>query len=101
MNLYILKSEAEGGYYVNNSPDPFAKVIEINSNESQETYTSKHRPWTMVALFEIKEGKLKPKEIVTFIKRHQQDNLIEKLIDPEFVPGDKLAQLVRVSHLQK
>ena len=98
--LYLLKSESEGGFYVGSSLDPWAKLTEINSNETLETYMGKHRPWVMQAMFEITEGTFSPKQIVTFIKRHQQDNLIEKLIDPEFVPTDKLAQLVRVSHVK-
>jgi hypothetical protein len=101
MYLYILKSEAEGGFYVSSSEDPWIKLTELNSTESQETYTGRHRPWILQAVFEIKEGTLSPKQIATFIKRHQQDKLIEKLIEPDFIPSAKLSQLVRVDHVKK
>ena len=97
MYLFILKSEAEGGFYVGNNNDPWAKLSEINSNESVETYTGKHKPWIMMSVFKINDGRLSAKQIVTFIKRHQEFNLIEKMIDPGFIPSDKLVQLERVS----
>jgi len=97
MYLFILKSEAEGGFYVGNNNDPWAKLSEINSNETVESYTGKHKPWVMKSVFKINEGRLSAKQIVTFIKRHQEFNLIEKMIDPEFIPSDKLVQLERVS----
>jgi putative endonuclease len=35
-----------------------------------------------------------------YIKRQKSRNLLEKLIDPEFIPTGTLAQLVRVPHLR-
>jgi putative endonuclease len=98
--LYILKSEAAEEHYIGSSLDPWTKLSEINNSEPLETYASKHRPWKMVALFEIGEGKLSPGQVVTFVKRHQTPKLIENLINPEFVPEGKLVQLVRVSHVR-
>ncbi|MEP7265964.1 MAG: GIY-YIG nuclease family protein [Bacteroidota bacterium] len=94
--LYILKSEAEGGFYFGISDDPAAKLKEHNTLESVDMYTSKHRPWKMVALFEVSEGRLSPAQIITFLKKHQTEKLMENLITPGFIPEGKLQQLVRV-----
>lgn len=93
--LYILKSEAEGGFYFGISTEPAVKLKEHNTIDAPETYTSKHRPWNMVALFEISSGKLTPAEIITFLKKHQTEKLMENLITPDFKPEGKLQQLVR------
>jgi hypothetical protein len=101
MYLYILKSESAEKHHIAVSNDPWVKLAEINSSENLESHAGKHRPWTMVALFKINEGKLSSGELVTFVKRHQTAKLIENLINPEFIPAEKLSQLSRVSHVKE
>jgi putative endonuclease len=99
MYLYILKSES-GGHYLGISEDPWKRLTEHNGVQLKVTYTSKHRPWELKAAFKIIDGELSPRQIESFVKKQKSRNMIERLIDPHFVPKDKLAQLVRVPHMR-
>ena len=59
------------------------------------TFTSKYRPWELVALFKVPSLSL-ARKIENFIKKQKSRRLIEYLIDPKNIPEGKLAQLVRV-----
>ncbi len=64
------------------------------------TYTAKHRPWELIAVFQVIEGPKSVDYLERFIKKQKSKSLIEKLIDPAFVPEGVLAQLVRVPHVR-
>ena len=97
--LYILYSFGSDIYYLGHSDNPLARFIQHNNNEG-DTFTGKHKPWELVAVFECGDSRSQALEIERFIKKQKSRILIKKLIDPLFVPKGKLAQLVRVSHVR-
>jgi len=86
-------------YYVGYTSDPRSRLIEHNTNP-HNTFTSKHRPWTMKALFECGWSESHAVIIERFIKKQKSRKLIELLCNPGFIPVGKLAQLVRVPHVR-
>ena len=96
--LYILYSETSDIYYVGQSHDPWERYTHHSSDEN-DSFTSKHRPWEIKAVFEVgtRSNALK---IEKFIKKQKSRKLIEMLIQPDFVPSSSLAQLVRVPHVR-
>jgi putative endonuclease len=52
------------------------------------------------AVFEVGESRGEADRLEKFIKRQKSRRLIESLINPDFVPEGKLAQLVRVPHVR-
>ena len=53
--LYILYSKSSDKYYVGYSGNYQQRLIQHN-NSIGNTYTSKHRPWELKAVFEIGES---------------------------------------------
>ena len=97
--LYILYSKSADKYYVGQSKDPFKRLLHHNSDE-KDTYTSKFRKWSIVAVFEVAETRAGALKIEQWIKRQKSRRLIEQLVNPRFMPNGYLAQLVRVPHVR-
>ena len=98
-HIYILRSVPSQKYYVGSSKDPWRRLIEHNTSK-RVTYTAKHRPWALMAVFQVIEGSKSVDYLERFIKNQKSKSLIERLIDPAFVPEGILAQLVRVPHVR-
>ena len=96
--IYILQSLKSDITYIGYSENPWERVIQHNTKE-EGTFSSKHKPWELKAIFET-TAKSEAISLERFIKKQKSKTLIEKLIDPAFVPQGKLAQLVRVPHLR-
>ena len=92
--LYILYSEKSDKYYVGITERPNQRLVEHNTSK-RISYTSKHRPWQMAALFECAESLVEAMKIESFIKNQKNRKLIEKMVEGEMLTGI-LAQLVRV-----
>jgi putative endonuclease len=86
-------------YYVGQSEDPFRRLSEHNFGKFHKS-TNSGRPWELKAVFEIEGGRGQALKIESFIKKQKSRTLIEKLIDPKFIPATSLAQLVRVPHVR-
>jgi putative endonuclease len=95
--IYILQSTFTGLFYCGYSDDPWRRKDEHNT-KPHNTYTSKYRPWILVAVFECGDHESQAVRIERFIKKQKSRKLIEKLINPSFLPTGYLAQLVRVPH---
>lgn len=93
--IYIIYSETANLYYVGYTSDPQLRLVQHNENP-HNTFTSKHRPWAMRALFECGMSESRTIIIERFIKKQKSRKLIELLCNPSFIPGGKLAHLVRV-----
>src|SRR5204863_292837 len=91
--IYFLKSKS-GKYYIGYSSNPWKRVSEHNT-VLYNTFTSKHRPWDLVAVFFICRSESEAIKIESLTTRHYSDLFIEKLIDPAFVPTGIFAILVR------
>jgi putative endonuclease len=97
--LYILYSAKSDIYYVGISDSPFIR-LEVHNTSKRKTFTSKHRPWEMVALFECGAALGRAREVENFIKRNKTRKLLEWLIDSQNTPTGDLAQLVRVPQVR-
>jgi putative endonuclease len=95
--LYILWSEVSDLYYVGYTSDYEKRLLEHNTGV-HDTFTSKHRPWLLKAVFSC-ESKLHAIRVERFIKRQKSRKLIEKLILGDDFDGE-LAQLVRVPYVR-
>jgi putative endonuclease len=97
--IYILQSESSGNYYIGHSDDYKRRLIEHNSS-LRNTYTSKHRPWKIAAIFCCGTERKTAMEIERFIKQQKKKEFIEKLCDQSTLLTGKLAQLVRVPQVR-
>ena len=97
--IYILQSVSSGNFYIGYSEDPFRRLNEHNTSP-HSTYTSKHRPWVLAAVFQCGKVESECIKIERYIKRQKSRRLLEKLIDPALIPDGSLAQLVRVPHVR-
>ena len=86
-------------YYIGHSKDPWHRLYEHNTDE-KNTFTSKYRPWHLVAVYNAGESRSEALRIERWIKKQKSRILIEKMIQHDFVPIDSLAQLVRVPHVR-
>ena len=96
--IYILNSIKSNISYIGYSEDPWQRLIQHNTKE-EGTFSSKHKPWELKAVFEA-GTKSDAVTLERFIKKQKSKTLMEKLLNPEFIPEGKLAQLVRVPHVR-
>ena len=93
--LYILHSEKFDKYYVGETNNIAQRIITHNTTD-RKTYTSKYRPWEVVALFEVKD-RATARKCERFIKKQKSRKFIIQIINGlEFNSSSVLAQLVRV-----
>ena len=97
--IYILFSESSNVFYVGYSEDPYRRVVEHNTKPIN-TYTSKHRPWLLKAVFKCSTIRSEAIRIEKFIKKQKSRRLLENLCDNSFIPSGALAQLVRVPDIR-
>ena|ERR1700736_3907296 len=97
--LYILHSSKAKKYYVGYSANPWKRVTEHNTTQ-HNTFTSKHRPWELAAVFMIGDSETEAIRIERFIKKQKSKALIRKLVDLAVLPTGLLSQLVRVPHMR-
>lgn len=91
--IYIIYSLSADKYYVGYTTDITARLEKHNHQENFNTYTRKYRPWILKGLFRVGENEKEAIRIERFIKKQKSRTIIEKPIDPSFVPGGTLAQL--------
>ena len=92
--IYILYSGSSDKYYVGYTDDPARRVIEHNTKPFN-TYTSKHRPWELVASFWAGATRGEAIRVERYIKRQKSRAFLQKLIAYQDDP-EQIAQLVRV-----
>lgn len=97
--IYILYSQNFNKYYIGQSEDPLRRIEEHNFGKFHK-FTSDYRPLGLVAIFKIDGTRGDAMKIEKFIKKQKSRTLIQKLIDPIFIPEGSLAQLVRVPHVR-
>jgi putative endonuclease len=95
--IYILQSGREEKHYIGYSEDPWRRVTEHNTTP-HDTYTSKHRPWMLVAVYEAGESRSGAMRIERLLKRQKTRAILQKLIKGEPLYGI-LARLV-LPHLR-
>src|SRR5256885_441237 len=65
--IYFLRS-LSGMYYIGYSEDPWERVVQHN-NSAHNTFTSKNRPWELVAVFLVGPSEAEAMRIEKFIKK--------------------------------
>jgi putative endonuclease len=95
----FLYSVASDLYYVGYTTGINQRLGSHNET-SLDSFTSKHRPWVLCALFRVGEKEAVAVQVERFINKQKSRKLIERLIDPAFIPEGQLAQLVRVPHMR-
>ena len=92
--IYVLYSLTSDLYYVGYTTD-YLRRLHQHNYDTNDTFTSKHRPWQLKAVFEAGENEGEVMRIEKFIKKQKSRKLIEKMLSGEPLNG-VLAQLVRV-----
>jgi putative endonuclease len=95
--IYFLYSPSSDIYYVGYTNDYTRRLSKHNISD-KNTFTSKHWPWQLKAVFECGHDEAIAMNIEKFIKKQKSRALIEKVISGVQLTGP-LAQLVRVSHI--
>src|SRR5690606_32537090 len=98
--IYIIHSAKSDKYYVGYTTNIELRLHSHNYQETFNTYTKKHRPWILRALFCCGESESIAVKLEKFIKKQKSRKLIELLCDPFFIPTDYLAPLVRVPQVR-
>src|SRR5258705_9643575 len=93
--IYIIYSKTSDKFYIGYSDNPQRRVVEHNTKPFN-TYTSKHRPWIIKAIFQCSLIEAEAIRIEKFIKKQKSRELIEKLADSNYIPTGYLAQFIRV-----
>ena len=93
--LYILYSVSSDIYYVGITNNPAKRLSEHNEGVHC-TFTSKHRPWEIRAVFEVGESLGKAMVIEKFIKKNRSTRMMKLLCDKDFIPDGKLSGMRRV-----
>ena len=96
--IYFLYSVGSDVYYVGYTND-FSRRLAEHNNGSHSTFTSKHRPWVLKAVYSCGEDQSLAIRIERFIKKQKSRRLIEQLIRGGVFTGI-LAQLVRVPYVR-
>ena len=96
--IYILFSHSSNLFYVGYTSDYKIRLHQHNYS-TNDTFTSKHRPWQLKAVFEAGENKSQAMKIEKFIKKQKSRKLIKKMVSGETLDG-VLAQLVRVPDIR-
>jgi len=86
-------------YYVGYTNDYERRITEHNYQDHFNTFTSKHIPWIIKAVFQSGASEKEAMRIERFIKKQKSRIFIEKLLKTER-PDGVLAQLVRVPHVR-
>lgn len=84
--IYILYSASSNNYYVGYTHDFEKRLIQHNTSENP-TFTSKHRPWELKAVFSCGQEEPEAMKIEKFIKKQKSKRLIEKLITGSELSG--------------
>ena len=77
--IYILKSEKSDKYYIGHTDNPKRRINEHNES-SHLTFTSKHRPWKLMAHIPISENRSEAMVVEKYIKGRKSKKFIEEII---------------------
>ncbi len=96
--IYILYSLKSDIYYVGHTGDVEQRIKQHNEI-AEDSFTSKHRPWVLKAVFSCGEDRSFAMRIEKFIKQQKSRAFVEGLIKGVALTG-VLAPLVRVPQVR-
>jgi len=91
--VYILYSVPFDKYYIGHTDNLEIRLWSHNNTE-RKTFTSKYRPWTMVAAFEINKNRADAIQIEKKLKQMKSKIMLKRIVEGLY--PDYIAQLVRV-----
>ncbi len=94
--IYILHAALADKYYVGYTDNYVRRLQEHNFSE-KNTYTSKYRPWVMIALFACGTDAGEAMKMEKFIKQQKSRRFIKTLCDPDFCPHGVIVKLTRIT----
>ena len=94
--IYILYSTTSDLFYVGYTSNHKNRLSQHNNQDNFNTFTSKHRPWLLKAVFECGPVEKEAIRIERFIKKQKSRKFLEQLANSNFTPSGFLAQLVRI-----
>ena len=97
--IYILYSNSANRYYIGYSSNPITRLSQHLKNDTDK-YTGKWKDWELKAMYYISNEKSIAIKMERFIKAQKSRSLLVKMINHNFKPTGKLAQLVRVPHMR-
>jgi len=92
--IYILHSVPSDKFYVGYSEDPYRR-LEQHNTKPFNTYTSKHRPWNLKAVFECGNDCSLAMKTERFIKKQKSAVFIRDMMTRTILHS-ALAHLVKV-----
>ncbi|WP_431311597.1 GIY-YIG nuclease family protein [Pedobacter flavus] len=92
--IYILHSNKSDKFYIGYTSNIHLRVFQHNFG-AKLSYTHKHRPWKLKALFCCGNSKSDAITIENFIKKQKSKTFIKKIIDHEILTT-VFPKLVRV-----
>jgi putative endonuclease len=92
--IYILHSTSADIYYVGHTGDVKQRLKQHNEL-AESSFTSKHRPWVLKAVFSCSESRGLTMRVEKFIKKQKSKAFIDALIQGVPLTGI-LTHLVRV-----
>ena len=97
--IYIIHSHKSDIYYIGYSTDPNRRLEEHNSSPFP-TFTSKHRPWSLVAVFSAGDSRGIAMKLEKEMKKIKNVTILKSIIYDNIPLYGSLAQLVRVPLLR-
>jgi putative endonuclease len=76
--IYILYSQLFDKYYVGHTDDPVRRLNEHNE-VAENSYTSRYRPWVLLACYKVGEGRGLAMKIEKHIKKQKSKKYIIEL----------------------
>ena len=93
--IYILYSEKFDKFYIGYTTNVKMR-LEHHNKDDKNTFTAKYRPWTLKAVYKVGNDRGEALKLERFIKKQKSRKLLLQLIQTDFQPTGKLAQLIRV-----
>ena len=84
--IYFIYSASSDIYYIGHSDNPWRRLIEHNTSEFQ-SFTAKHTPWILKAIFECGNSRTEAIKLEKFIKKQKSRKLVEAMIDSKPLYG--------------
>lgn len=100
IHIYILFSARADKFYIGRALDPWKRLKQHNQGE-MEKFTGRYKDWQLLAVFEVRGSSGDAEKIERYLKTQADEELIVKLVNPEYTPKGPVEQLVRVKDFMK
>ncbi|MCC7302478.1 MAG: GIY-YIG nuclease family protein [Bacteroidia bacterium] len=95
IHIYILFSVRADKFYIGRAQNPW-KRLEMHNNGEMEKFTGKYKDWQLLAVFEVRGSSGDAEKIERYLKTQAEEELIVKMVKPDYTPKGPLEKLYRV-----